>query len=60
MLLVVPIPEGVERSEEEPEEDFGVGAAKMSVRGVPDLGTGLGIGVGKGTNPHSRDENLRG
>ena len=27
---MVPIPEGVERSEEEPEEDFGTGAAKNS------------------------------
>jgi len=51
---MVPIPEGVERAEEEPEgEDFGIGAAKNS-------GGGLGIGLGKGKKPASRDENLRG
>jgi len=57
---MVPIPEGVERSEEEPEEDFGIGAAKNSGGGVLNKGTGLGIGMGKGTKAASRDENLRG
>jgi hypothetical protein len=35
---VVPIPEGVERVEEEPEEDFDIGAAKKN-----EPATGLGI-----------------
>jgi hypothetical protein len=40
--LVVPIPEGVEKSEEEPEEDFDIGAARDSECGVSDAQIGAG------------------
>lgn len=44
---VVPIPEGVEREDEEPAEDFGMGALKNSGGGRNAIGsTGLGVGFG--------------
>lgn len=54
---MVPIPEGVEREDEEPTEDFGIGAVKNSGGG-----TGLGSGfviLGQGTKS-DRDDELRG
>lgn len=54
-FLVVPIPEGCERAEEEPEEDFGIGAVRNNVHngGVGPTGganQAFGLGIRSGGN----------